>query len=168
MTAESSSIDQFLRDFRETVGSATERLRQISAEQSARRPGPDKWSVKEILGHLIDSAANNHQRFVRAQFTDDLVFPGYEQEKWVNAQKYSDEPWPELIQLWNSYNLHLAHVISAIPEASLLRARIRHNLDQIALQPVDRNDTTTLDYFVRDYLVHMKHHLKQIFALENQ
>ncbi len=168
MTAESSSIDQFLRDFRETVVSATERLRQISAEQSARRPGPDKWSVKEILGHLIDSAANNHQRFVRAQFTDDLVFPGYEQEKWVNSQKYIDEPWPELIQLWNSYNLHLAHVISAIPEASLMRARIRHNLDQIALQPVDRNDTTTLDYFVRDYLVHMKHHLNQIFALENQ
>ena len=168
MTAESSSSDQFLRDFRETVVSATERLRQISAEQSARRPGSDKWSVKEILGHLIDSAANNHQRFVRAQFTDDLVFPGYEQEKWVSAQKYADEPWPDLIQLWSSYNLHLAHVISAIPEASLTRARIRHNLDQIALQPVDRNDTTTLDYFVRDYLVHMKHHLGQIFALENQ
>jgi len=168
MTAESSSIDQFLRDFRETVVSATERLRQISAEQSARQPGPDKWSVKEILGHLIDSAANNHQRFVRAQFTDDLVFPGYEQEKWVNAQRYVDEPWPELIQLWNSYNLHLAHVISAIPEASLMRARIRHNLDQIALHPVDPNDATTLNYFVRDYLVHMQHHLDQIFAIENQ
>ena len=168
MTAEGSSIDQFLRDFRETVVSATDRLRQISAEQSARRPGADKWSVKEILGHLVDSAANNHQRFVRAQFTDDLVFPGYEQEKWVNAQKYIDESWADLIQLWSSYNMHLAHVISAIPEASLMRARIRHNLDQIALQPVDRNDTTTLDYFVRDYLVHMKHHLNQIFALENQ
>jgi hypothetical protein len=168
MTAESSSIDQFLRDFRETVMSATERLRQISPEQSERQPGPDKWSVKEIIGHLIDSAANNHQRFVRAQFTDDLVFPGYEQGKWVSAQKYSDEPWPNLIQLWSSYNLHLAHVISAIPEASLLSARIRHNLDQIALVPVNRNDTTTLDYFVRDYLVHMKHHLDQIFAIENQ
>jgi len=168
MTAESSSIDQFLRDFRETVVSATERLRQISADDSARQPGRDKWSVKEILGHLIDSAANNHQRFVRAQFTDDLVFPGYEQERWVSAQKYADEPWPELIRLWSSYNLHLAHVISAIPENKLMQARIRHNLDEIALHPVDKKDTTTLDYFVRDYLVHMKHHLDQIFAPDNQ
>lgn len=160
--------DQFLRDFRETVVTATERLRQISPEQSARQPGPDKWSVKQILGHLIDSAANNHQRFVRAQFTDELVFSGYEQERWVSAQKYNDEPWPELIQLWSSYNLHLAHVISAIPEESLMQTRIRHNLDQIALRPVDKNDVTTLDYFVRDYLVHMKHHLDQIFAIENQ
>jgi hypothetical protein len=168
MTAEGSSIDQFLRDFRETVVSATGRLRQISPEQSARQPGPEKWSVKEILGHLIDSAANNHQRFVRAQFTNDLVFPGYEQERWVSAQKYADEPWPDLIQLWSSYNMHLAHVISAIPEDSLMRARIHHNLDQLAMRPVDKNDAATLDYFVRDYLVHMKHHLEQIFSIEIQ
>jgi hypothetical protein len=164
MTTQASSLEDFLGDFRSTVVNATGRLRAISADESARRPSPDKWSIKEVLGHLIDSAANNHQRFVRAQFTDDLVFPGYEQEKWVSAQKYNDEPWSDMIQLWSSYNLHLLHVISAIPEATLTRARIRHNLDQIALHPVDKNDPTTLDYFVRDYLVHMKHHLEQIFA----
>jgi hypothetical protein len=163
MTAQASSLDEFLGDFRSTVVNATDRLREISPEESARRSSPDKWSIKEVLGHLIDSTANNHQRFVRAQFTDDLVFPGYEQEKWVNAQRYNDESWSDMIQLWSSYNLHLVHVISAIPEATLLRARIRHNLDQIALHPVDQNDPTTLDYFVRDYLVHMKHHLDQIF-----
>jgi hypothetical protein len=164
MTAQ--PLEEFLGDFRSTVVKATERLLAISADESARKPAPDKWSIKEVLGHLIDSAANNHQRFVRAQFTDDLVFPGYEQEKWVNAQKYNEEPWSEMVQLWSSYNLHLAHVIAAIPEAALTRARIRHNLDQIALHPVDKNDPTTLDYFVRDYLVHMKHHLDQIFAFD--
>lgn len=164
MTTQASSLDEFLGDFRSTVLTATGRLRAISPEQSARKSSPEKWSIKEVLGHLIDSAANNHQRFVRAQFTDDLVFPGYEQEKWVNAQRYNDESWPDMIQLWNSYNLHLLHVIAAIPEATLMRARIRHNLDQIALRPVDKDDPTTLDYFVRDYLVHMKHHLDQIFA----
>lgn len=167
MTTQASNLEQFLGDFRSTVVNATERLRTISAEQSARKSSPDKWSIKEVLGHLIDSAANNHQRFVRAQFTDDLVFPGYEQEKWVNAQKYNDEPWSDMVQLWNSYNLHLLHVIAAIPEATLMRARIRHNLDQIALNAVDKNDPTTLDYFVRDYLVHMKHHLDQIFAMNS-
>lgn len=167
MTTHASSLNEFLGDFRSTVVNATERLRAIPAEESARKSSPDKWSIKEVLGHLIDSAANNHQRFVRAQFTDDLVFPGYEQEKWVNAQRYNEEAWSDMVQLWSSYNLHLLHVISAIPEATLLRARIRHNLDQIALHPVDKKDPTTLDYFVRDYLVHMKHHLDQIFALDS-
>lgn len=167
MTTHASNLDEFLGDFRSTVVNATDRLRQISPEESARKTSPDKWSIKEVLGHLIDSAANNHQRFVRAQFTDDLVFPGYEQEKWVNAQRYNDESWSDMIQLWSSYNLHLLHVISAIPEATLTRARIRHNLDQIALHPIDKNDPTTLDYFVRDYLVHMKHHLDQIFTLQD-
>ncbi len=167
MTTQASNLNEFLGDFRATVVNATERLRAISAEESARKSSPDKWSIKEVLGHLIDSAANNHQRFVRAQFTDDLVFPGYEQEEWVNAQNYIDESWSDMIQLWSSYNLHLVHVIAAIPEATLMRARIRHNLDQIALHPVDKNDPTTLDYFVRDYLVHLKHHLVQIFAPQN-
>jgi len=161
------TLDEFLGDFRSTVVNATERLRAIPAEESARKSSPETWSIKEVLGHLIDSAANNHQRFVRAQFTDDLVFPGYEQEKWVSAQKYNEEPWLDMVQLWNSYNLHLVHVIAAIPEATLTRARIRHNLDQIALHPIDKNDPTTLDYFVRDYLVHLKHHLDQIFALDS-
>jgi hypothetical protein len=166
MTAQVSSNDQFLGDFRSTVLTATERLRAISPEKSAQKSSTDQWSIKEVLGHLIDSAANNHQRFVRAQFTDDLVFPGYEQEKWVNAQRYNQESWGDMIQLWSSYNLHLLHVISAIPEATLMRARIRHNLDEIALHPVDKQDPATLDYFVRDYLVHMKHHLDQIYAME--
>ncbi|HKR11076.1 MAG TPA: DinB family protein [Pyrinomonadaceae bacterium] len=167
MTKEVSSTDDFLRDFHATVMEATFRLQAITPEQSAQQPSPDKWSIKQVLGHLIDSAANNHQRFVRAQFTDDLVFPGYEQEKWVDAQQYNDEPWDDLLQLWHFYNLHLAHVIAAIPEEKLMQARIHHNLDEIALHAVDKKDTATLDYFVRDYLVHMKHHLDQIYALQN-
>ena len=166
MTTQGSSNDQFLGDFRSTVLTATGRLRAISPEKSANKSSPDQWSIKEVLGHLIDSAANNHQRFVRAQFTDDLVFPGYEQEKWVNAQRYNQESWTDMIQLWSAYNLHLLHVIAAIPEATLMRARIRHNLDEIALQPLDKQEPATLDYFVRDYLVHMKHHLDQIYAME--
>lgn len=166
MTNEVRSTDEFLRDFHATVTDASVRFCAISEEQSAQSQGPDKWTIKQILGHLIDSAANNHQRFVRAQFTDHLVYPGYEQENWVNAQQYNDEPWSDLIQLWHFYNLHLAHVIAAIPEAKLMQARIHHNLDEIALNPVDKKDTTTLDYFVRDYLVHMKHHLDQIFTIQ--
>lgn len=158
------SYTEFLDDFRNTIVSATARLRNIPETQSAQKNSPDDWSAKETIGHLIDSAANNHQRFVRAQFTDDLVFPGYEQDQWVSSQKYRDESWSEVIQLWSSYNLHLVHVASAIPEAVLTKPRSHHTLDQIAFNLVDKNDSTTLEYLIRDYLDHLRHHLNQIFA----
>lgn len=158
------SYTEFLDDFRNTIVSATARLRNIPETQSAQKNSPDDWSAKETIGHLIDSAANNHQRFVRAQFTDDLVFSGYEQDQWVSSQKYRDESWSEVIQLWSSYNLHLVHVASAIPEAVLTKPRSHHTLDQIAFNLVDKNDSTTLEYLIRDYLDHLRHHLDQIFA----
>ena len=158
-----NSYEQFLRDFRETVAGATARLKDIPEEQSRRRSSPDDWAPIEILGHLIDSAANNHQRFVRAQFTDDLVLPGYDQDQWISAQKYRDERWSDVIQLWSAYNLHLVHVVSLIPEEVLTKSRSPHTLDQIAFKLVDKNQPATLEYLIRDYLVHLRHHLDQIF-----
>ena len=158
-----TSYAQFLDGFRETIVSAKARLSDISEVQSRQKSSPDEWSPVEVLGHLIDSAANNHQRFVRAQFTDDLVFAGYEQEQWVSSQKYSDEPWAEVIQLWSAYNLHLLHIVSVIPEDVLTKARSPHTLDQIAFNLVDKNDPATLEYLIRDYVDHLRHHLDQIF-----
>ena len=157
-----TSYDQFLADFRDTIVTAKARLSDMSEAQSRQKSSPEDWSPAEVLGHLIDSAANNHQRFVRAQFTDDLVFPGYEQNQWVNSQKYSEEPWAEVIQLWSSYNLHLLHVASVIPEDVLTKARSPHTLDQIAFNLVDKNNPATLEYLIRDYVDHLRHHLDQI------
>ena len=158
------SYQEFLKEFRDTIVSATARLKNIPETQSGQKSSLDDWSAKETIGHLIDSAANNHQRIVRAQFTDDLVFPGYEQDQWVSSQKYRDESWSEVIQLWSSYNLHLVHVASAIPEDVLTKPRSHHTLDQIAFNLVDKNDPATLEYLIRDYLDHLRHHLDQIFA----
>jgi DinB family protein len=158
-----NSYEQFLRDFRDIVVSATARLKDIPEEQSRRRRSPDDWAPIEILGHLIDSAANNHQRFVRGQFTDDLVFPGYEQNQWVSSQKYREESWSDVIQLWSAYNLHLVHMASVIPEDVLTKSRSPHTLDQIAFNLVDKNEPATLEYLIRDYVAHLQHHLNQIF-----
>jgi hypothetical protein len=155
-------MDQFLTDFRYTIEDGKNRLLAIPAEQ-ARAGEADKWSPKQIIGHLIDSAANNHQRFVRAQFTSDLVCPGYQQDAWVDVQKYNNESWPDLINLWAAYNLHLAHVVSVMDHHELTRSRDQHNLDQIAFKAVDKNTPTTLEYFIRDYVDHLQHHLNQIF-----
>ena len=154
---------QFLDEFEHTVESTAARLLSLSEEQTQESKGEDKWTRKQILGHLIDSAANNHQRFVKAQFTDALVFPGYEQERWVDVQHYNDEDWSKLVQLWKLYNLHLAHLASFISPEVLRGERTEHNLDLIAWQSVDRKEPVTLEYFIRDYAGHMNHHLAQIF-----
>ena len=151
-----------LEDFRATVEQAARRLRTLSEADSEGRRAPGKWSAKEVLGHLIDSAGNNHQRFVHAQFTDDLVFPGYDQDAWISVQRYQAASWPTLIELWRAYNLHLAHVIDAIPDTVLRQPRRRHNLYQIAWRAVPESEPVTLEYFIRDYVGHLKHHLTQI------
>ena len=156
-------MDQWIEAFRQTIDHSSERLLQISEEQSEIARESGKWSPKEIVGHLIDSATNNHQRFVRAQFTDDLIFPGYQQEQWVSVQRYSDRPWVQLVELWRQYNLHLVHVMSSIPLETRVKSRARHNLHQLAWQTVDENQPVTLEYFMRDYVGHLEHHLDQIF-----
>jgi hypothetical protein len=154
----------FLDDFRNMIETSAEQLCLLSEKKSETRKVKDKWSPKEIIGHLIDSAANNHQRFVRAQFKEDLVFPGYDQDRWVSSQYYRQASWNELIALWKRYNLHLLHVIAHIPEDTMTKLRREHNLHQIAWKTVDQNIPVNLEYLIRDYLNHMKHHLRQILS----
>jgi hypothetical protein len=137
---------------------------EISETQAEIRPTPNQWSAKEVLGHLIDSAANNHRRFVEAQLKDELVFPGYDQERWVAVQQYQQAPWLTLIALWKEYNLHLAHLIAAIPETTLKQSRSKHALDRIATQKVSADTPVSLEYLIRDYFKHLQAHLDQIFA----
>src|SRR2546421_5895318 len=124
-------MEDVIEDFRRTVEESAARMLSMTEEESRVARVEGKWSPKEIIGHLIDSASNNHQRFVRAQFTDDLVFPGYEQERWVRAQAYNEEPWPLLVGLWKHFNLHLAHVMKHSPEAARLASPELHNLEPI-------------------------------------
>jgi len=155
-------MDDFIDDFRRLVERSAEALLDLSEADSARRPAPGKWSPKEIVGHLIDSASNNHQRFVRASFKDDLIFRGYDQDAWVTAQRYQEAPWPALVELWRAYNLHLTRVMAAVPEAVRLREHRRHNFHQIAWQTGPEDEPTTLEYVMRDYVIHRRHHLRQI------
>ena len=154
----------YVIDLRETVERATPRLLALGDGGSARHPAPGKWSPREIIGHLIDSASNNHGRFVRAQWTNDLELEGYEQERWVAAGRYQDAPWSDLVTLWGAFNRHIARVMSAVPDDARMRPRQPHNLDEMAFHgwPADR--PATLDYFMRDYVAHLKHHLRQIFG----
>jgi hypothetical protein len=156
------SMTDVATDLRRTIDTATERLKTIPAERAREPVAPGKWSPQEIIGHLVDSASNNHGRFVRAQLTDDLFFSGYDQAAWVSVQQYSAADWVELISLWRTFNSHIAHVVERIPQSVASQQRAHHNLDEIAWKTVPREKPVTLEYFVRDYVAHMKHHLAQI------
>jgi hypothetical protein len=153
----------YVAALRGAIEKSTPLLERMTDESTSRRPAPGKWSPREIVGHLIDSASNNHQRFVRAQFQEDLIFPGYAQDAWVSAQRYQEAPWDELLTLWRSFNLHIARVMELASAEARLRPRVRHNLDELAWKPVPRDKPATLEYFMEDYVNHLQHHLDQIF-----
>lgn len=134
------------------INEAQPKLFAISEEQAGEKPFSEKWSFKEIIGHLIDSAANNHQRFVRMQQVADLGAFGYDQMHWVNSQHYQSADWQALVVLWHSYNRHLSHVIANIRPETLT-----HTCDMGYDAP------TTLQFVAEDYVKHLQHHLKQVF-----
>lgn len=139
--------------FEELLKTVPPRLVDLSDDVVARKPAPNRWSKKEILGHLIDSAANNHQRFVRAQGSPRLEFPSYEQEFWVGTQSYSTEPWPDLVNLWLLLNRHLLHVVKAMPAAVLAHECV-----------IGGRPAVTLEALIADYLRHLDNHLAQLLG----
>ena len=147
------------RQLQETVERAADVLRGIDEATASTALAPGKWSPRELVGHLVDSASNNHQRFVRAGLQEDMVFPPYDQDVWVRVQGYGDAPWDELVPLFRLFNLHLARVMDATPADRLARPRTRHNLDQIAFHTTPADEPVTLRGFMEDYVVHLEHHL---------
>ena len=131
-------------------------LRNISDDDASVKPAPGKWSQKEIIGHLLDSACNNQQKFVRTMLEDENHFPPYAQDEWVGAQRYNDADWHDLLSLWEAYNIQLAHIIRNIPEDAL----------QNKIFIVDKGPFT-LGFIAADYVEHMKHHLKAVLPDAN-
>jgi hypothetical protein len=146
--------EKIAHGMRMTVEDFAVRYENLNEATASQKPQPDKWSRKEILGHLIDSASNNHQRFVRAQYAKDTNFISYEQKEWVRIQGYNSRSWKELLEFWKSYNLHLAHLIETMPMDCLEVSGTLGSYGQV-----------TIRYIVVDYLGHMQHHIRQIDQL---
>jgi len=132
------------------VAHALPLLSAISEDAASKKPAPNKWSKKEILGHLIDSAANNHQRFMRLQLQAEISLPGYDQDDWVRLNRYQQRTWNEIVTLWSAYNRHLAAVIESLDDSAL--GHVWHAPD----------GDVTLEFIASDYVRHLQHHLAQI------
>ena len=144
-------MNKLLTEFAATLQSTPKRLVDIADADAEQKPAPGRWSKKEILGHLIDSVANNHQRLVRAQSARSTEFPAYAQNEWVKAQAYNLAAWPDLVNLWLLYNRHLLHVLRNLPEAVL-------NQDV----SIGGKPPMSVQAMAQDYVGHLKHHLAQI------
>lgn len=134
--------DEYLK----VIDSFYAELKKVPEEYTSGILAPDKWSLKEIAGHLIDSASNNHQRFVRLQEDDLRAFPRFNQN-WVRIQKYNEYDWMQLIELWRLFNLLLLHIINNIDQCKLGNSWSTNG------------EELKLDYLVEDYFEHMNWHI---------
>jgi hypothetical protein len=155
-------MEQWLEDFKRTIDTASPQLLKLSEAEAEQPRAEEHWSSKQIVGHLIDSAANNHARFVLGQLKDDLLFPGYDQDGWVKTNHYQEAGWPQLVDLWRSYNLHLVHLMAHADKEKMNTPCTLHTLPEIAFKTVPQSEPVTLKYLMQDYVLHLKHHLNQI------
>jgi hypothetical protein len=142
---------QGLTKLRALIDEVPLRLKKLPPSQVELKPSPTKWSPKEELGHLLDSAANNHQRIVRAQLEDKPKMPGYDGNAWVKLHKYQQRSWPEMIDLWRALNQQLLVAAEAAPDHAWSRTCT-----------IADSQPLTLKFVFEDYIEHMIHHLRHI------
>ncbi len=113
-------------------------------------------TIKQILGHLIDSASNNHQRMIRLQYNTYLTFPDYRQDNdlWIALQDFQTEDWNNLIQLWKYFNLHMVQVIKSVDPSKLDNYWYDFEGTKVTLQEM-----------IEGYLWHIDLHLNEIQEL---
>jgi hypothetical protein len=145
-------IDLAVR-LRQTINRELPHLHTLSAEQSALREAgkPDAWSPRQELGHLIDSAANNHLRFVGAATQEEFHGSGYAQNAWVDLHGYQEQPWASIVGFWSQYNFFLADLIERLPAAQMNKPC-----------HIGNSAPVSLGYLIADYILHMQHHLDHL------
>jgi hypothetical protein len=120
----------------------------ISETEASVPEREGKWSAKQIIGHLTDSAVNNLGRIMRMQIEADPSLPGYRQMEWVNLQHYAEREWAQVLALWFALNEHVEWTIEHIERARL------------ANRGVVEGEPLTLGFLIADYIAHIEHHLQ--------
>lgn len=149
MKKENTAIYQSIVRLEYLINMIPKLLMTISEDEFTKKQTPSKWSKKEIIGHLIDSATNNHHRFVRAQFEHNPEIH-YNQNQWNTFSYHQNINGQQIISFWTLYNKHIIEIIKRIPEEKLK--------NQVNVG----DELVTLDFLIIDYVEHLEHHLKQV------
>ena len=155
MEVRSNSVLDY-RKYEELVD-AFENLMIENQKISDVKLGRDKWTLKEIVGHLIDSASNNHQRFVRLQIDQTISLPGYEAEEWVRTSNIQNLNYSFVVGFWGMYNRFLLNLIKGIKPTSMKNI----------WKTIDGKDNT-LEFLIDDYFAHMKLHFKMFIERQQE
>jgi hypothetical protein len=148
---DSTTMQSIVKELRDIVTTFSKRIHGIPDAEFSAKPLPRKWSKKEVLGHLIDSAQNNLRRFIVAQYEDVPSKIVYDQDFWVASNNYQNVPKDEIVILWTLMNFRIAAVLENMPESNYKKESMTSALH-------------TLEFLADDYVKHMKHHLNQIIA----
>jgi hypothetical protein len=140
----------------QTIEREISHLRAVDEERARVPRGPGKWCPKEELGHLIDSATNNHVRFVSGAIQPEYCGPSYAQEEWVRLHGYCERPWDTIVNFWFQYNQLLSALVANIPEERLAVKCL-----------IAQGPEVTLGFVIEDYILHMQHHIDQLLRRES-
>lgn len=133
-----------------------EEYNSMSEKEVSNRSLPNKWSKKEILGHLCDSGINNIERFIKIQYEEPVyVIQSYNQNQWVMVQNYQDRPLDEIVDLFQTLNKQIVNIVKNIPKEKLSN-----------LCDIGNNQHKTLQWLIQDYLEHMEHHIHNQILIE--
>ena len=165
MTLQEPHGERIARSLRAAIDEGVGLFRGVSEERTAKRPAPDEWCAREVIGHLIDSACNNHRRFIINQDADRLIVDLYQQNVWVARQQYAERAAAELVPMWAAYNRHIARVIEAMPDEVLTRGRGPIGQFSFPYSGMPSSDVVTLRHLVEDYVGHIRHHFNQIRSI---
>ena len=133
-------------------------IKKYTDEESSRKPAEGKWSKKEILGHLCDSAVNNLVRFINAPISaKPYIVTGYDQDEWVKMNDYYNLNINDIAEMFAIFNNRIIEVISNIPEEKLKTVCI---IGDAGFR--ENSGTESLQWLIEDYIEHMEYHIKQI------
>lgn len=153
------NFEHVTNEIRKVIDTEESLLTNLPETTIALKRNKQNRTIKQILGHLIDSATNNHQRMVRLQYNEQLSFPDYRQDNdlWIALQDYNNADWKNLIQLWKFYNLHIIQIIKAVDHTKLNNYWTDFEGTKVTLKDM-----------IEGYAEHLNLHISEIHELIDQ
>ncbi len=140
-----------LQQLRASIDRLPARLKMLSSARVEQKASPESWSAKQELGHLLDSAAKDHEHLVRTQLEDHPAMPDYDGVRWVALHRYQERDWLELVDVWTALNRQLLAIAAAIPDSAWSRTCT-----------IGGSEPLTLRFVFDDYVAHMLGHFRHI------